>query len=330
MINPDNFILHSDFWYPTNTIAGMKRVENISLPNQIELADVGEHDYFKVWHRDWWSGHVIGSSPYLQMNYYVENGKLKVGVAPQFGGAKFSGDFYYRVYKKSPAFLFSTDGKCEIYEKSIRGVANMQAGSTVTIVDIPVDVADGDMLVRGDFTFQGRHSLFGIPTNEITINDEYRPNEKKIRLTATLANSRTALNGEFFTYNIQLVRANQDHPWIFNSDKFSFVLPGVYEQSIRVQGTAPPKSILRIRGTPIPRRGTKQVYDYFVRHTVNNKWQIGSSGMRGGLDFHGVLDIQPDSITPVVEVDNRPYAQSTTIDSEYLMFRIYEYQNNIS
>lgn len=330
MINPDNFIFHSDFWYPTDTVAGMKRVENIQLPQQIELADVGEHDYFKVWHRDWWSGHVIGSSPYMQMNYYVENGKLKVGIAPQFGGAKFSGDFYYRVYKKSPAFLFNTDGKCEIYEKSIRGVANMQAGSTVTIVDIPVDVADGDMLVRGDFTFQGRHSLFGIPTNEITINDEYRPNEKKVRLTATLANSRTALNGEFFTYNIQLVRANQDHPWIFNSDKFSFVLPGVYEQSIRVRGTAPPKSILHIRGTPIPRRGTKQVYDYFVRHTVNNKWQIGSSGMRGGLGFHGVLDIQPDSVTPVVEVDNRQFGQATTIDSEYLMFRIYEYQNNIS
>ena len=330
MINPDNFIFHSDFWYPTNTISGMKRVQDISLPNQIELADVGEHDYFKVWHRDWWSGYVIGSSPYLQMNYYVENGKLKVGVAPQFGGAKFSGDFYYRVYKKSPSFLFNTDGKCEIYEKSIRGVANMQAGSTVTIVDIPVDVADGDMLVRGDFTFQGRHSLFGIPTNEITINDEYHPNEKKVRLTATLANNRTAVNGEFFTYNIQLVRANQDHPWIFNSDKFSFVLPGVYEQSIRVQGTAPAKSILRIRGTPIPRRGTKQVYDYFVRHAVNNKWQIGSSGMRGGLSFHGVLDIQSDSITPVVEVDNRQFAQSTTIDSESLMFRIYEYQNNIN
>ena len=330
MINPDNFIFHSDFWYPTNTIAGMKRVQDIRLPNQIELADVGDHDYFKVWHRDWWSGHVIGSSPYLQMNYYVENGKLKVAIAPQFGGAKFSGDFYYRVYKKSPVFLFNTEGKCEIYEKSVRGVANMQAGSTVTIVDIPVDVADGDMLVRGDFTFQGRHSLFGIPTNEITINDEYRPNEKKVRLTATLANSRTALNGEFFTYNIQLVRANQDHPWIFNSDKFSFVLPGVYEQRIRVQGTAPARSVLRIRGTPIPRRGTKQVYDYFVRHTVNNKWQIGSSGMQGQLRFYGILDIQPDSITPVVEVDNRQFAQSTTIDSEYLMFRIYEYQNNIN
>lgn len=330
MINPDNFIFHSDFWYPTDTIAGMKRVENIQLPQQIELADVGEHDYFKVWHRDWWSGHIIGSSPYMQMNYYVENGKLKVAVGAQFGGAKFSGDFYYRIYRKSPVFLFNTDGKCEIYEKSIRGVANLQPGVTQSIIEIPVDVADGDMLIRGDFTFQGKHSLFGIPTDDITINDEYRPAEKKVRLTATLPGGRTALNGEFFAYNIQLVRANQDHPWTFNSDKFSFVLPGVYEQSIRVYGTVPAKGVLNLRGTPIPRRGTKQVYDYFVRHSVNNKWQVGAAGMRGQLNFNGWLDIQPDSVTPVVTVDNRDYAQPTIINSEYLMFRIYEYQNNIN
>lgn len=330
MINPDNFIFHSDFWYPTDTIAGMKRVQDIQLPQQIELADVGEHDYFKVWHRDWWSGHVIGSSPYMQMNYYVENGKLKVAVGAQFGGAKFSGDFYYRIYKKSPTFLFNTDGKCEIYEKSLRGVANLQPGTTQTIVEIPIDAGDGDMLIRGDFTFQGRHSLFGVPTNDITINDEYRPNEKKIRLTAALPNGRTALNGEFFTYNIQVVKASQDHPWVFNSDKFSFMLPGVYEQSIRVRGTAPAGSIMRIRGSAIPRRGNKQVYDYFIRHSVNNKWQVGAAGMQGQLRFYGTLDVQPDSVTPVVEVDNRQFGQATTMDSGYLMFRIYEYQNNIS
>lgn len=330
MINPDNFIFHSDFWYPTDTIAGMKRVQDVQLPHQIELADVGEHDYYKVWYRDWWSGYVVGSSPYLQFNYYTENGKLKVAVNAQFGGAKFSGDFYYRVYRKSPSFLFNTDGKCEIYEKTIRGVASLQRGSTITITDIPVDVPAGDMLVRGDFTFQGKHGIFGSGTADITINEEYRPNEKIVRLTATLPGRRVALDGEFYGYNIQLVKANQDHPWVFNSEKYSFVLPGVYEQKIRVRGTAPARSLYYIRGEPIPRRGSKQVFDYSIRHSLNSKWQSGSATMNGGLNFNGILDVQPDSVTPIVVIDNRPFAQSTTIDSEYLMFRIYEYQNNIS
>ena len=52
--------------------------------------------------------------------------------------------------------------------------------------------------------------------------------------------------------------------------------------------------------------------------------------MNGGLNFLGFLEITHDRITPIVEVDNSSYGQPTTIDSGYLMFRIYEYQNNIN
>lgn len=329
MINPDNFIFHSDWWYPTNVVAGRVHLDK-RLPMQEPIADISDGDYFKVWYRDQFSNSIVSSSPYDKFNYYAQGGKLWVAKAPQFGGASFSGDFYYRIYKKDNVFLLNADrGRCEITAKSLNGTANLQAGVNSTIVELPVDI-DGELLLRGTFRYQGSLGILDSTVAGVSVFAEYRFNEKKVRLTINRTD-RVFLNGEFIQYSIQLVKAVDDHPWVFHSDKYSFVLPNVMHDSVPVRGTVPARNSLILRGETFTTPGVKQAYDYSIRHTVNDKWQSSDSGMmtNNGLAFGGYLDVQHDSVTPIIEIRNETW-NNVWVDNAALEFRIFQYQNNIS
>ena len=49
-INPDNFIFHSDFWYPTGYLSGTKDYVNVSSPATFTMSDQYEDgDFYSVW-----------------------------------------------------------------------------------------------------------------------------------------------------------------------------------------------------------------------------------------------------------------------------------------
>lgn len=326
MINPDNFIFHSDFWYPTDFKEGSKDLD-VSLPTTTALDDIEDGDYFSAWleypNQPW----IYGRSPYDQFNVFAENGKLWFAKAPQFGGARFKGTVHYRIYHRDKNFLFRSTGKCEIIAKRLTGTMNMTPGSNVSVLDVPSGMS-GKYLVRGTYLFRGVRGLVDSSAGPISLYTTYDYGANTIKLNATM--EQAAVHGEFLQYDLQLIPVKTDHPWVFHSDKFAFCLPRVIETQIRVQGVAPARTKWRIRGESFDIPGTRQAYDYLTRHSINTRWQSRGAGMNGGLNFLGFLEIAHDKITPIVEVDNSSYGQPTAIDSGYLMFRIYEYQNNIS
>ena len=326
MINPDNFIFHSDFWYPTDYKEGSKNIKG-TLPIQAELGTIEDGDYFSAWleypNQPW----IYGRSPYDQFNVYAENGKLWFAKAPQFGGARFDGTVHYRIYHRNKNFLFESKGRCEIIAKRLTGTMNMTPGSNISNLEIPSGLT-GKYLVRGTYVFRGVRGLVDSSAGPISLYTTYDHGSNTVKLQATM--EQAAVNGEFLQYDLQLIPVTSDHPWVFHSDKFAFCLPRVIETQIRVQGTAPARTKWRIRGESFDIPGNRQAYDYLTRHSINTRWQARGAGMNGGLNFLGFLEITHDRITPIVEVDNSSYGQPTTIDSGYLMFRIYEYQNNIN
>lgn len=132
-LNPDNFIFHSDFWYPTNYKSGYKNLGT----GQVFLTDGYEPG-------DLYAGYVeLQSSGTTYVYYrmfgdnfwtYTSGGNLYANKS-QPG----TGKIHYRLYKQPRSFSFISRGKLEkvLFEKS--GTVNAATSSNPFDVDVPTN-----------------------------------------------------------------------------------------------------------------------------------------------------------------------------------------------
>lgn len=143
--NPDNFIFHSDFWYPTNYISGYQTYTNIDIPATLQLSNKYEAGDFYTVIQEYNSPNTsepgVKYISYRQVGdtffAFTQGNDLKAFKGAQSVGAKFTGKIHYRIYKKPKNFNFLSKGKLEKILRTEEGTVNFDYSMASKAIVLP-------------------------------------------------------------------------------------------------------------------------------------------------------------------------------------------------
>lgn len=333
-INPDNFIFHSDFWYPTGYKSGSLSLTNVSIPATFTLSnEYNDGDYFNVYLEYPPSGGFNGGigERFISDTIipFTDGNNLKVFKGAQSVGATFTGTLHWRIYPKNTKFNFNSTGLLEQTAKSLDGFITAPGGVNSFNIDIPSGLT-GKYFARGTWQIDGQSAniIGGASTNgDFSVYYDYLLG----KLTGFMTTYPGVLPaGTKIFYKIQLVPITPQDVYIFNSDKYSFALPSVNNQDIVTAATMGANATNVIYGDWVDIPGSKTAADLLV------KW----SGSPGVVNQHyreiqftpnitavATIETSGTQARPVLTVTNFA-ASSQSYSTQTVSFGIYFYQNN--
>jgi len=343
MVNPDNFIFHSDFWYPTGFYYGTKEYNNVSIPAQFEMSDKYQPgDYYNVYLEyppNEWGGGMIGERFISDtITNYTQGNKLMVGKGAQSVGAKFTAKLHWRIYPKNKTFNFLTSGNLEQTAKSINGSYTTTMATNVHQFTLPSGLT-GKYFVRGVWQVEGGSwgivGGSGVSNGSLQVYYDYTNNEINVNVTTY---PHILPVGSKINYRFQLVAIEPEETFIFNSEKYSFSLPQAYDLKITDTYNMPGSSTRTVYGDWVELPGDRQAYDVVLSWNgqpgiTQLHWSEFGFVMNGANAYHVVampsIESSGKLIRPVLKMQN----YSTTAKSysnQTVTFSIFVYQNNNS
>lgn len=329
MVNPDNFIFHSDFWYPTDYLSGTHEYTNVDIPANFEMSDqYQDGDYYNVYLE-----YPTGISEQFLSDTiipYTQDNKLMVFKGAQSVGAKFTGKLHWRIYPKNRTFNFLTAGNLEQTAKSLNGFFTTDPGVNVTSFTIPSGLT-GKYFVRGVYQIEGESwRMLGGQSDHGFINGYY--DFVNNEYNGTFVVFPDLPGGTHINYRFQLIPITPQDTYIFNSDKYSFSLPLVVSPQIVTAASMGAGAVNTIYGDWVDIPGDKTAYDLIV------KWS-GAPGrtyqhyaeLQFATDIVAVASVETSGqqIRPVLTVSN--YSASTlSYSTQTVTFGLHMYQNNNS
>jgi len=334
-MNPDNFIFHSDFWYPTGYLSGTKEYTNVDIPAQFEMSDkYQDGDYYNVYleypaQPEFGYGGGI-SEQFLSDTIipYTQGNKLMVFKGAQSAGAKFTGKLHWRIYPKNKTFNFLSTGRLEQTAKSINGFFLTDDGVNVTPFTIPSGLT-GKYFVRGTYQIEGQSwNIIGGTSSQGFINGQYDLATNAYKGNFSVFPVLPA--GTKINYRLQFVPISSQDVFVFNSQKYSFAIPKVVEQVITRSATMAANATDTVYGDWITVPGSKTSQDLIV------KWS-GSPGvtnqhyreMQFTANITAVASIETSGNQVRSKLAITNYANSVqSYPTQTVTFGIYMYQNN--
>ena len=349
-VNPDNFIFHSDFWYPTNYRSGYLDVNNELLPKRLVLTDEYEPgDYYTVF-KEYKSD--AGSAWYpnsdIFYNYAIgetffggtDGSTLYAILDAQAVGARFTGRIHWRLYKKPTDLSFMSYGKIERVAKTLTGTVHSQSGSLYSH-DIDTGMT-GKFYIRGMFRRPGQ-GWTGINDRSENSNGDWAiaysaspPSGNSIvQLNITMQGGGSNIDWE---YAIQLIPVYEDSPFAFSSTEYPFSFPATFETSITPPATVPANSTVYRYGDSFTIPGDKVSYQaiYRAEHGFSGTaessigWiEYPAAPMNNGYTVSAVMgcNVVGRTVTPFVRYQN--FTSSTcAVNQVTAKAYIYAYQNN--
>ena len=341
MINPDNFIFHSDFWYPTGYYYGTKEYNNVTLPASLELSDkYQDGDFYNVYLEyppKHGSPGIIGER-FLgdSIVAHTINNKLLAYKGGQTSGQKFTGKLHWRIYPKNRVFNFITDGNLEQTAKSINGEYTTTLPVSVHDFTIPTGLT-GKYFVRGVWRIgDGSWNVVGaLGTTVGTTIAYYNYSDNVINMVVDTIPNNLPVGTKIY-YKLQLVSLSQDETFIFNSDRYSFAIPQTHTITLTDTQTLPGKYTRVIHGDWIEIPGDKQAYDVVFAwsgepgltrlHVAEYDFtENGNHNLiaRPSIESRGKL------IRPVLTIENNS-SQPRAYANQSVTYSIFIYQNNNS
>lgn len=329
MINPDNFIFHSDFYYPSGFLHGTKEYRGISTPANLELSDkYNDGDYYSAYVE---VGNVIGETFVgVTMYTYTSGNKLMVRIGAQGAGSKFSGKIHWRIYPRSKTFNFLSSGKLEQTAKSLNGYITLKKAISETDIDIPSGVS-GKYILRGTWQIEGRGA------NLLDL-----AGENSTKMSAWYNTATNRINGQFFSarplpvgtkvyYKIQLVPVTPQDIFIFNSQKYSFALPKIVEKTITNSATIGADTAANFYGEWVDIPGSKTAYDLIVKwdkepHKTHQHYQDAVL-VPNRVTAVATLESDGNRVRPRLRVSNGSLSP-VSYPKQTFTYGIYFYQNN--
>lgn len=355
-VNADNFIFHSDFWYPTGYLSGAVTV--VSQPmGTLVLSDKYEAgDYYSVYIDLGESGGgMIGENFFgFSSSAATSGSNLELRTIGQFPGATFSGTIHWRIYRKPKSFSFDSRGKLERTAKSI-------GGSFLTNTNVPIGAnyvtqqsesiisgLSGKYFVRGIWQVEGEPWVLvnssigsyvsgdggGLFASMVQVVYNYNDNAVKLSFVY-----RGLPKDKKINYRFQLVPVIDDSPFVFDSRKYSFAIPKHETQTITDSGTLAGKAKKVIYGDWIDLPGEKLAYDFLSEWSGDPgvTWAHGTSefgfSMASSIQYNVVarpsVERQGNRIRPVLRVENLT-TTSKTYPTQTVTYRMFVYQDNNS
>ncbi len=343
MTNPDNFIFHSDFWYPTGFYYGTKEYNNVSIPAQFEMSDKYQPgDFYNVYleypPRENYPG-IIGERFISDtITNYTEGNKLMVAKNAQFVGAKFTAKLHWRTYPKNKVFNFLTSGNLEQTAKSLNGSYTTTMATNVHMFTIPSGLT-GKYFVRGVWQINnGNWGIVGGPgINNASIQVYYDYTNNLVNLNVDTYPEILPV-GSTINYRLQLVPIEPQETFVFNSERYSFALPKTYDLDITDSATIPANGTRTVYGDWVEIPGTKQAYDVVLSwngrpNVTQLHWAEYGFVMNGTNAYHVVaqpsVETSGKMIRPVLKMTNYS-TSSRSYANQKVTFSIFVYQNNNS
>ena len=336
MINPDNFVFHSDFWYPTGYLSGTKEYNNVSIPAQFEMTDQYEEgDFYNVYLE--YPGVSGGYGGGIGERFlsdtiipYTQGNKLMVFKGAQSVGATFTAKLHWRLYKRNKAFNFLSLGNLEQTAKTLDGFITAPGGVNSFQVEIPSGLT-GKYFPRGTWQIEGQPAniINGQSGNgDFNVNYDLATNAVKGFMT-TYPGVLPA--GTKIYYKIQMVPIVQDSPYIFNSEKYSFAIPSTTTAKITDTATLGAGATRTVYGDWIDVPGEKIAYDLIVSQDSNPaytqqhyaEFQIITNAVSAVARLEG----SGNRVRPVLTVTNYSNT-SRSYTNQSFTYRVFMYQNN--
>ena len=331
-INPDNFIFHSDFWYPTGYLSGTKEYVNVSIPATFTMSDQYEDgDFYSVW-LEYPTLSTIGER-YLSdaIINFTDGNELKVFKGAKLVGATFTGTLHWRIYKKNKVFNFLSNGTLEQTAKTLDGFVTAPGGVNSFFVEIPSGLT-GKHFIRGTWQIEGQSAnIIGGNSNNGDFSTYYDyANNKVAGYMTTYPGVLPA--GTKIYYKIQLVPITQDSPYIFNSDKYSFAIPNSVDLVINDNATISAGATRTVYGEWVTLPGEKVAYDAAMKWSgaPTTSYQHYRE-IQLGTNLTAIMSVETsgNQIRPVLAVTNYSIS-AQSYSSQTFTYRIFMYQNNNS
>ena len=337
-VNPDDFIFHSDFWYPVNYNLGSRNFNNSPMGEYLLASGVKEGDYYSTYMD--YGGSIAEIFPIgaPTMRTYTKGGNLYIQMLGQAPGATFTGIVHWRHYPRDSRFNFLSANNLEQTAKSFTG-SFKTTGSSVRTIEVPSGLT-GKHFARGTYRI-GSGPWITIP-NSLNNSDSlvavYSSTTNTLRLEWT--DSAPVLpSGTDIYYNIQLVPVSQDSSFIFNSERYSFAIPYSYERTVNISSRSiPANTTQQIYGPWIDVPGEKLSFDAIYKwnqdpsiDTQNKFAEFGFATSGSSYLVAGVprIEYSNGQVRPAIAVRNTR-SVSTSISAQSVKFFIYLYQNNNS
>jgi len=331
-INPDNFIFHSDFWYPTGYISGVKEYVNVDIPATFTMSDqYNDGDYYSVW-LEYPTSLAIGER-FLSDTIinFTDGNQLKVFKGAQSVGAKFTGNLHWRIYPKNKVFNFISSGQLEQTQKSLDGFITAPGGVNSFYVEIPSGLT-GKYLLRGTWQIEGGSAnIIGGQSNNGDFTPTYDYGTNKVTGYMTTYPGILPAGTKIF-YKIQLVPTVNTSPYIFNSDKYSFALPSNSDVTIVDSATIGANTTRTVYGDWITVPGSKIAYDAVFKWSgtpTSSQQHYAEYQIAANLTAVVSIESSGNQIRPVLRVTNYS-SGALSYSTQTFTYRIFMYQNNNS
>jgi len=329
-INPDNFIFHSDFWYPVGYYSGTKEYVNVDIPATFTMSDkYTDGDYYSVF-LEYPTQSTIGERFISDtIINFTEGNQLKVFKGAQSVGAKFTGNLHWRIYPKNRVFNFISEGTLEQTEKSLDGVITAPGSVNSWEVIIPSGLT-GKYILRGTWQIEGQSAnIIGGNSTNGDFSPFYDYANNQVRGFFTTYPGVLPAGTKIF-YKIQLVPLTQTSPYIFNSDKYAFALPSNSDVEVTDNATIAGNTTRTVNGAWIDLPGEKIAFDSVVKwsgQTNTSNQHYAEFQLATNLVAVTSIETSGMQIRPVVKITN--YSGSPqTYTTQTFTFRIFMYQNN--
>jgi len=331
-LNPDNFIFHSDFWYPVGYYSGVKEYVNVDIPATFTMSDkYNDGDFYSVWLEYPGSSSIGERFISDTIINFTEGNELKVFKGAQSVGAKFTGNLHWRIYPKNKVFNFISEGNLEQTTKSLDGFFEAPGGVNSFQVEIPSGLT-GKYILRGTWQIDGQSAnIIGGQSNNGDFSPTYDYANNKVKGFMTTYPGVLPAGTKIF-YKIQLVPTVQTSNYIFNSDKYSFAIPSSSDVTITDAATVGANTTRTVYGSWIPIPGSKIAYDTVVKWSGQpTRSQQHYSEFQIGTNMVAVTSVESsgNQIRPVLTVTNYN-GFSASYTSQTFTYRIFMYQNNNS
>jgi len=337
-INPDNFIFHSDFWYPTGYLSGTKEYTNVDIPAQFEMSNqYNDGDFYNVY-IEYPAQPEFGYGGGISERFmsdtiipYTDGNKLMVFKGAQSVGAKFTGKLHWRIYPKNSTFNFLSTGSLEQTAKSLDGFIEAPGGVNTFQITIPSGLT-GKYFPRGTWQIDGgTANIINGSSNNGDFNVQYDLGANTVRGFMTTYPGILPAGTKIF-YKIQLVPIVNDSNYIFNSDKYSFAIPSNKTLTVTDAATIGANTTRTVYGEWLDIPGNKIAFDTIVSWSGNpTNTQQHYAEYQLGTNLVAVLSTETSGsqLRPVVKITN--YASSSqSYTAQTFTFRIFMYQNNNS
>lgn len=329
MVNPDNFIFHSDFRYPTGYLSGTKEYTNVSIPANFELSDkYTDGDYYSIFIE--YSSAIAERFRSDTIIPYTVGNKLIAYKGAQSQGSTFTAKLHWRIYPKSSSFNFLSTGRLEQTAKTLDGFFTAPGDVNSFLVEIPSGLT-GKYFPRGTWQIEGSGAnIIGGQASSGDFTPSYDfVNNKVSGYISTFPGVVAA--GTKIYYKIQLVPIVSQDIFVFNSQKYSFALPKIVSPSITTTGTMAPNTTNTLYGDWVDIPGSKTAFDLIVKWNgePNNSYLHYREMTFVSGSMSGTANLESDGkrVRPVLLLRNYS-GNSVSYPTQIVTYGIYFYQNN--